>query len=182
MKIHRLLFIAMTIFGLQQLSAQEYFELTEGEKQIIENFEVSYRANKRKTKKGWDQYDVRISVTNLGERILRILPEAGADGDEYDLLSVKFLNARPGLFRNSGGRLRPLAFKTSFKYSYPNCDYDPDDEDSEKYIEKEVTEIIGYGMRKSQTKSTTIGMSVREGERPQLEVALNQFYGSDWER
>ena len=171
--------LSLILFFGMDLTAQEFYQINEGETQKIGNFEVSYKANFKRNKKGYDQYEVRVSVKNTGNRVLTILSEAGTYGEQYGLVYVKFLNARRGLLRNTEGAVHADAYKTSFSYSYPNCDYDPNDKDSQKYIYKTVSKVVGYGIRQGQTISGTIDMSVLEGEKVQLEMALNDAYHLD---
>ena len=180
MKVAKIVLSLTVMLFFSGLAAQEYFELTEGETKTIGDFEIRFRTNLKKTKKGFDQYEVRFSVKNNGEDVMRILSRAGEAGNEFDLVYVKFPNARRGLLRNTEGGVDASPIQTEFYYTYPNCDYDPNDKNSKKYVERVVTETIGYGIRAGQTISGTIDMSVKEGETVEVEAALNDYYGLDW--
>ena len=180
MKVAKIIMCLVGVLILSNLSAQEYYELAEGDTKTIGDFEIRYKANLKRTKKGWDQYEVRFSIKNNGADVIRVLSRAGETGAQYNLAYVKFPNARRGLLRNTEGGVGASPILTEFYYTYPNCNYDPNDKDSKKYLERVVTETVGYGIRSGQTISGTIDMSVEEGEAVEVEVALNDYYGLEW--
>ena len=119
---------------------------------------------------------MRITVKNIGERIVHLLEKADGNASALSLVYVNFINSRDGLFRRTGVEVSSKEYKTKHTYSYPNCDYDPDDENSEKYLTETETITIGYGVERGQSRSRTVSTQVKQGEKPVLEFSFNQMY------
>lgn len=167
--------LGLLLFFSSLSFAQGYIELEENKPAIVENYEITYVSRHHKNKKGKDIYELTFRLKNIGDSYLQLLPEASTSSTipEARIGIANFPNAESSMIRATAIDFYSPAVYTEFSYSYPNCNYDPNDENSKKTIYKTVNRVIGYGLDAGQVLTGSCKARVREGEKVQVLFALN---------
>ncbi len=96
------------------VSAQSYQTMTENEATNYENLKASYNAQKIKTRKTQDVYDIKMSIKNSGFDIIKFKNNIGEmeyDLSEYWLAEINFENATGSNLTIREGHMNAKEFK-----------------------------------------------------------------------
>ena len=164
-----LLILFLFAFSTSFVGAQSYKLMKENETTKYENLSASYSAKMIKNRKTQDVYDIKMTIKNGGPDLIKFknnIGEVEYDLSDYRIAELNFENATGSNLTVREGYMDAKEFKQRVTYKCGSGD---------DAVEQSKNMIIGYGLQRGQSLSSTYRIRVPADEQPVVEIQFVNY-------